>query len=159
MINSIGSNFAINIKQNSQSSRNTPPKIQPQLRSDSVSFGSKEFKPEAISLLSEHAAEWWAKKLNDGAHPPEKITIFKETLKESIANVINNLEERVRRLGLYLGVEKQPGPLLSEALAKAGIEKTALPQQTKMYIHPLQVQVNDSSGVKSIYQLPEELKP
>lgn len=167
MITPIRINFAGNMKQNSQSSRNTTPQIQPQLRNDSVSFGGKEIlNPEAISLLSEHAAEWWAKKLqapklNNGAQPPEKIAKFQETLQSSIAKVLNDLKERVRLFGLAIGGNDHPDPLLSEALAKAGIEnKTIFPQETTMLIHPLQVQVgNGTIGYDQAYQLPKELWP
>lgn len=182
MINSIRSNFAINIKQNPQNSRNTAPQIQPQLRRDSVSFGDKQLKPEAISLLSKHAAEWWATKLQApefnirGSEPEnilaeigsslthetplaEKVIQFRAALEESIAKMISNGEERLKTFALKLGVEYEPDPILNEALLKAGItdDITALPWKTKMYIHPQQVQVNDGHGVETIYELPKEL--
>lgn len=166
MITSIRSNFTANIKQNSQNTRNTPTQIQPQLRGDSVSFGRNEIlSPKAISLLSEHAAEWWAieaKRLTNGTQPAEKIERFKTALQESIAKVISELRERVRTFGLSISVdEEHTNPLLIEALAKAGIENKAIfPKETTMLIHPLQIQTgNGTSGYAQTYQLPKELWP
>lgn len=186
MINPIRSNFAINIKQNSQSSRNTSPQIQPQLKSDSISFSGKPLKPEAISLLSEHAADWWATKLQvpnfDIGGPEsentlaeigaslthetpltEKITQFKTALKESIAKIIGDGGERFKTFGMKLGVDYEPDSILSEALLKAGItdDITALPWKTSMLINTTNIKVTDglNTSQKVIYELPEELKP
>ncbi len=183
MINAIGNNSIANVRQNSKNV-NTPSLIlQPQLKNDTISFGSAKLKKEAISLLSEHASEWWVKKMqapvfdngaNDSANmmaqllatlshkaePNEKVLKFKEALKGLITKELGS--ESGSLYGTSLGVDYHPDNILSKALSKAGIDDnmSTLPWKTHMSINDGKIEAHSGYGAprEAVYELPDDLK-
>lgn len=183
MINAIGNNSITNVKQNSGNANTPSLMLQPQLKNDTISFGSTKLKKEAISLLSEHASEWWVKKLqapvfdngatdqanimaqllatlNHKAEPAEKVLKFKETLKGIITKSLSS--DRNSLYGMSFGVDYHPDRILAEALSKAGIEDnmSCLPWKTNMSILDGKIEARSGYGAprEVVYELPEELK-
>ena len=184
MINAIENNLVANVRQNSKNVNTPCLRLQPQLKNDTISFGSAAgLKKEAISLLSEHASEWWVKKmqapvfdngandsasmmaqllanLNHKAEPTEKVLKFKEALKGIITEELG--DERGSRYGMSFGVDYDPDRILSEALSTAGIEDSmsTLPWKTGMSIRDGKIEAHSGYGAprEVVYELPEELK-
>lgn len=123
MINSIRNNFVNNVKQNQQNRQDINTfglKLKPQLKCDTVSFGSKVTNTETIEELARIATDWWTSMFNETFQrrscTPENVNEFKQALSDLISGHFAFDQNR-----MYIGFDYSPDRVLSEAFESAGI--------------------------------------